>query len=547
MELKCYLYPGWKPRIRPSSSRRDWMDAAPEAFPYRCLPLAIANSHGWEILSPCGFEAIWNGGPNPEDVTITLDEGTADHDAPVALFGQGIVTFHVAGLFRTAPGWNLSVGGLPNAAKDGISPLAGIIETDWSPYTFTMNWRFTRANHRIRFEENEPFCFIFPVQRNLIETIEPQFLSIDDNPGLKTQFEDWSQSRDNFHKQIALTCPADPKDKWQKLYYRGINPQGETVIPDHRTKLHLQEFGGALKPDMPEPKCPLSHRNINPPQALPQPEMGLLKRDWLLQAQERFRGLSSQASAIFRKENISTDEFLNEHYAPGRPVILGDAIREWPALTRWTPEYLAGKLGDRLVQVQAGRTANTDYERQKEAHRQLMPFSLFIDRIQQPAAGNNLYMTAYNSAANEAAIEPLYADMADIDTVLDRSSSGSRGMLWIGSEGTFTPLHHDLTNNLLVQIRGRKRIVMVPPSQYGKLYNDDHVFSKLHDISNFDELHYPLAIDLHTYDIILNEGDALFIPICWWHQVTALDFSISTTHINFKWPNDAYLTYPGVC
>nr|WP_234844589.1 DUF6065 family protein [Sinorhizobium meliloti] len=23
----------------------------------------------------------------------------------------------------------------------------GIIETDWSPYTFTMNWRFTRAGH----------------------------------------------------------------------------------------------------------------------------------------------------------------------------------------------------------------------------------------------------------------------------------------------------------------------------------------------------------------------------------------------------------------
>lgn len=546
MELKCYLYDGWKPRIRPASTRRDWMDTAPEAFPYRCLPLAIGNSHGWEILSPCGFEAVWNGGPAAEDVTIVMDEGTDSHDAPVALFGLGTITFHVAGLFRTSPGWNLSVSGLPNAAKDGISPLSGIIETDWSPYTFTMNWRFTRADHRVRFEENEPFCFIAPVQRNIIEAIEPQYLSIDDDAVLKAQFENWSQLRDDFHKQVAISCPADPKDKWQKLYYRGIDPHGETAIRDHQTKLHLQPFDGALKPDIPEPKCPVSHHDLNPPQTRQTDDIGALKRDWILQTQERCRSLSAQASAIFRKENISSDEFLDEHYAPGRPVILGNAIGHWPSLTRWTPEYLAARLGDRQVEVQAGRNSGGNYERQKDAFRQSMPFSRFINEIRQPGAANDLYMTAYNSASNAAAIEPLHADLGNIDAALDGEASGARGMLWIGGEGTFTPLHHDLTNNLLVQIRGRKRIVMVPPSQYGKLYNDDHVFSRLVDITDVDESNYPLAHDVQTYEIVLAQGDALFIPIGWWHQVTALDFSVSATHTNFKWPNDAHQTYPGL-
>ena len=31
-----------------------------------------------------------------------------------------------------------------NRPKDGIAALPGIIETDWSPYSFTMNWMFTR-------------------------------------------------------------------------------------------------------------------------------------------------------------------------------------------------------------------------------------------------------------------------------------------------------------------------------------------------------------------------------------------------------------------
>src|SRR5215469_5139020 len=143
------------------------MDRSPESFAYRCLPLNIANAHGWELLSPCGFEAEWNGGPAVQDVVVRPDPGTALRDAPTALFGQGVITFHVDGLFRTPEGFNLWVGGPPNAMKDGLSPLGGVIETDWSPFSFTMNWRFTRPRHVVRFEENEPFCFLFPVQRGL--------------------------------------------------------------------------------------------------------------------------------------------------------------------------------------------------------------------------------------------------------------------------------------------------------------------------------------------------------------------------------------------
>jgi Family of unknown function (DUF6065) len=101
MEITAYVFPGWHPRLRPASSRRDWMDASPESFAYRCLPLKIANEHGWEVLSPCGFTATWNGGPLPSDVSVTVDPGTRWDDAPVALFGQATVTFHVPALFRT--------------------------------------------------------------------------------------------------------------------------------------------------------------------------------------------------------------------------------------------------------------------------------------------------------------------------------------------------------------------------------------------------------------------------------------------------------------
>jgi len=91
MELTCYVYPGWAPRIRAASSRRPWMDDTPDSFAYRCLPLNIANAHGWEILSPCGFEAEWNGGPGVGDVVVRPDAGSEAGRAPVALFGQGVL------------------------------------------------------------------------------------------------------------------------------------------------------------------------------------------------------------------------------------------------------------------------------------------------------------------------------------------------------------------------------------------------------------------------------------------------------------------------
>ena len=251
MELTAYVFPGWNPRLRAASPRREWMDASPESYAYRCLPLNIANAHGWEVLAPCGFTAVWNGGMRPEDVSIAVDPGTAPDAAPVALFGQATVTFHIPALFRTPPGWNLSVGGPPNSAKDAIAPLSGMIETDWSPYTFTMNWRFTRANHAVRFEENEVIAFLMPVQRGAIESFTARIAPIGDAPDLKAAFEQWSASRNAFHEDMKAHPHAAPADKWQKLYYRGVGPDGIATIEDHQIKLRLCPFsenGADAKP-----------------------------------------------------------------------------------------------------------------------------------------------------------------------------------------------------------------------------------------------------------------------------------------------------------
>jgi hypothetical protein len=242
VELICYLHPGWEPWIRPAEATREWMTNTPESFAYRCLPLDIANAHGWEILWPFGFSACWAGGAGTDSVLIHVPPNADPNRMPVSLFGQGVLTFHIAGLFRTPPGWNLWVGGSPNRPKDGIYPLTGIVETDWAPYTFTMNWRFTRPNHWVRFEAGEPICFVFPIQRGYLEAITPKLVSMTDAPDVMRQFAEWSRSRNEFHDKMARETPQSGAEKWQKDYYRGIDPDNRTGASDHQTKLRLRPF-----------------------------------------------------------------------------------------------------------------------------------------------------------------------------------------------------------------------------------------------------------------------------------------------------------------
>jgi hypothetical protein len=242
MDFLCYLHEGWHPLIRPAEPTRPWMDRTPEAFAYRCLPLNIANAHGWEILTPVGFEAYWRGGSSTADVIVRPDVGMPSSSAPVSLFGQGTFTIHVQGLFRTPPGWNLLAGGSPNSAKDGVAALSGVIETDWAPYTFTVNWRFTRRNHWVRFEAGEPICFIQPAQRDALERMNPKFVPLSSNPDAARQFAAWSESRNSFQAKVAEKAPSAPTDQWQKRYYRGLDMDDKPGVPDHRAKLRLKPF-----------------------------------------------------------------------------------------------------------------------------------------------------------------------------------------------------------------------------------------------------------------------------------------------------------------
>ena len=241
MELECYPMSDQPCDMTPGRLERDWMDAFPSRHPYRCLPLSMANTTGWEVLCPIGFTAEWNGGPSQNDIVITPDRHSPNlHHFVTSHFSRGVMTMHPQYLFRTPPGWGLLATGAPNHVKDGIAPLTGLIETDWLPFPFTMNWLFTRPG-RVKFERGEPFCFITPIEHRKAEAFEPVIRTLDSNPVMKGQFEAWNRERTSFNRRLASGDPDAAKEAWQRFYFKGEIPDDLGTAPEtHANKRRLR-------------------------------------------------------------------------------------------------------------------------------------------------------------------------------------------------------------------------------------------------------------------------------------------------------------------
>jgi hypothetical protein len=231
--------------IVPSERRREWMTGVGR-FASRCLPMVIANQAGWLILNTHAFSARWNGALDASGVTVDYDDGAPPQIPPaMSHFGLGVLTWTVPYLFRTPSGFNLLARGPANEPKDGIGPLEGLVETDWTTATFTMNWKFTRPDHDVRFEVDEPFCMLVPQRRGELERFTPSVRSLREDDELRRGAKRWAEGRHEVQvrKFLAEHGASDAADlrAWEKDYFKGRTPEG-VPAPEHQGSLNLAPF-----------------------------------------------------------------------------------------------------------------------------------------------------------------------------------------------------------------------------------------------------------------------------------------------------------------
>jgi hypothetical protein len=231
----------------PASRKRKWMDETINQYAYRCLPLQIANASGWELQSPSDLLITWNGGNRKEDLEVHIAKAT--YDFASSTFGYGIVTFHPGYLFKTDEQYDLHITGSPNYFFEFMSPLTGIVENWWLPFTFTMNWKLNRPGTHI-VKKGEPLCFLMPIPHEF-PTMQAEMVDMDDHKDVWQEYDRWKKDRNEMIKALEHISktgqpyknvdPSVPASQWEKTYFRGERKDGKRQ-DDHITKRRFPVF-----------------------------------------------------------------------------------------------------------------------------------------------------------------------------------------------------------------------------------------------------------------------------------------------------------------
>lgn len=234
-------------------------------------------------------------------------------------------------------------------------------------------------------------------------------------------------------------------------------------------------------------------------------------------------------------------QFMDEYYYPHRIGHFTDAL-EHCAAKHWTLQSIVEKVGaDAMVEVRSETLYNGDsfatYYTDADAREKRVRFGDYMDTLEHPESGNKFYIpeSDYNNTVFSALKEDIW-NFSD-GYLADKNEGMANGYsmgFFIGHQGAVTALHYDLFNNLFIQTYGKKLIRLIPSLQTPYVRNDGH-----HRFSDIDLLKpdlelYPEFANTTVIEIEVVPGDAIFIPVGWWHHVTYLTASISVTFSNLN-------------
>ncbi|MCB9570386.1 MAG: cupin-like domain-containing protein, partial [Myxococcales bacterium] len=248
--------------------------------------------------------------------------------------------------------------------------------------------------------------------------------------------------------------------------------------------------------------------------------------------------LRGEAITIERRTTPDADEFFERYWATSTPVILSDLVPRWPAFGRWSPAHLRERYGEVEIEAELGRAGDVDPDINYLRHRQTLRLADYVDRVLAAGESDDLYLIARNHNLTRPGLRPLLDDLALPPGYFDEARIADGAALWFGPAGTLTRLHHDCSNILFCQVVGRKRLRLGAPDDLALLGATRGVYSRI-------DPEAAAGSGARFVDLTLAPGEALFLPVGWWHHVRALDLSISVALNAFARPNTFDWYKPG--
>lgn len=252
--------------------------------------------------------------------------------------------------------------------------------------------------------------------------------------------------------------------------------------------------------------------------------------------------------------SITPEKFQREFVARNRPCLLRGAVRHWPAYRLWhSTDYLKNKVPDLMLEARRAPTieyldaasdANlrANLAHQDRAVHEPVSFHAFLDRASTEREQYVLHAVSLCAKNNLAALRE------DVDDYPFAPHLGGQRMYApyraFFYRHSYTDWHyHSADEALMTQVVGAKEVLLLPPDQatWDALWP---VVSETGRVYQVDTARFPRFADVEPFRVVVEEGDALFIPVFWWHAVASIDDKFGVTvaatfktplHINVDW------------
>lgn len=234
--------------------------------------------------------------------------------------------------------------------------------------------------------------------------------------------------------------------------------------------------------------------------------------------------------------SLTPEIFFEKYQKTGTPVLIGGLLGDE---CNWDLDFLCEKLGDRpyIFRNNGSERYNQDKRQWKNigsgVASQTMTFAEYGELLRnREAHKNNIILRTYSLKNHPLAETPSFKL---IGKRLGFTKPASFFNMFVSPGGHNSVLHYDAMDGTLMQMYGTKKVVLFPPSQTYNLYPFpiythfkhglklrcwfSQVYPEKPDFTSFPKLKQALE---HKREAILNQGDILYIPAGWWHEIIAL-------------------------
>lgn len=220
---------------------------------------------------------------------------------------------------------------------------------------------------------------------------------------------------------------------------------------------------------------------------------------------------------IERVSNISPDEFKEEFQRKNKPCVFTDFTKNWEALEKWNYQFFYDKYGHIEVPV-----FSSNYSKPGKSYMTndtVMPFAEFLEKIKSGPTDYRLFLFDLFEHAPELKNDFFFPDYQYFWIKVP--------FMFFGGESAEVTMHYDIdcANVFLTQFIGNKKVILFPPEESEKIYHHPFTVKSLIDPKNPDYNKFPALKNVTGYETVLQHGETLFMPSCYWHYMYYMDFS----------------------